>query len=97
MNERDEDIELDLNALIATKPTELELQRWKRAASIERMAARYARNSSTRRSVHFAAAGLIGFLVGWIVFGTGLSNPFRDTNIVADSRNGATVEFIYSN
>jgi len=97
MNDWNKEIEKLLNPLKDIHPTDIELQKWKRAALHEQRANAFAARPFFRRSLQFAAAGFIGFLVGWTVFGSGLIPRNRESLIAESNNNNATVEVIFSN
>ena len=97
MNDWNKDIEELLKPLKDVRPTDFELQKWKRAAFQEQRAHAPFSKPFFQRSLQFAAAGLAGFFVGWAVFGSGLLNHPTGNNLITASNDNATVEVILSN
>ena len=78
-------------------PTDMELRRWKRTAFNEQKSIAFVSRPLFRRSLQFAAAGCVGFFIGWTVFGSGLMIRSTGESLIAELNNNATVEVIFSN
>jgi hypothetical protein len=95
MTDWDKKLEEAIKSLKGARPTDLEIHKWKKAAFKEVRANR-SQFTFIQKPLRFAAAGFIGFAIGWVVFGSGLIFQSRN-DFLANSNDNATVEFIFTN
>jgi hypothetical protein len=92
MSEDNDDQERDWKALAGLRAHDLQLRRWKNAVA----EARGSRGLSRWRAAwpSAVAAGLVGFLVGWAVFGAKSVPSHDERGWVAEN---ATPELVFTN
>jgi len=92
-----ETLEALLKPLKRIQPSDLELQRWTSVARKQQKAYLNLRRRVSRQWFQVAAAGVVGFFIGWAVFGTTFLHKTESKDSLTEINNGATVEYVFTN
>ena len=90
---KDQDLDLWLSELRDHRPSDLQMQKWKRAVRLENQRVRGDRVSRPRQAVRLAVACAVGILIGATLFRTS-PNPAAMSEIAQNDFDNATTEFV---
>jgi hypothetical protein len=90
---KDKDLNILLSDYRKQEPTDLQVQKWKRAVRSE-MSSKV--ESKKKLWMQLAAASVVGFLIGAVVFNSSKQDQFFQNVAKIDTEN-ATVEYVFTN